>query len=314
MYFMKKKAVFATAMVGSLLTGAVGLQPVMAATEQSQTSSQSTKTTQTNPVQTSTQLQSSYVKVKGDNIFYYSRITNPENKKVVLVHGAGGTADSWRGVIPYLSQDINVIAVSLPGHAQSEGEAKTKISQYAKFMNDFVKQVKKQERLKGDIVYVGHSMGGAIGIDLATKHPEWMKQLVLITTSAKIDVPQWFLDELKEGKYDPEYYKLGFASQDPPTLLDMLMSKVQLMPTEVAYNDFSACDQFDDIDKLEKIKAKTLIIGATEDRMMPEGASQLLDEKIRHSSLVMIDGASHFITMEKPSQVASLINDFVLEQ
>jgi pimeloyl-ACP methyl ester carboxylesterase len=92
------------------------------------------------------------------------------------------------------------------------------------------------------------------------------------------------------------------------------MSKVQLIPTEVAYNDFSACDQFNDVDKLRKIKAKTLIIGATEDRMMPEGASQLLDEKIRHSSLVMIDGASHFITMEKPSQVASLINDFVLGQ
>lgn len=153
----------------------------------------------------------------------------------------------------------------------------------------------------------GHSMGGAIGIDLATKHSQWMKQLVLITTSAKIDVPQWFLDDLKQGTYNPEYYKLGFAQQDPPMLLDMLMSKVQLIPTEVAYNDFSACDQFDDINKLEKIKAKTLIIGATEDRMMPEGASQVLDEKIRHSSLVMIDGASHFITMKKnePSSISN---------
>lgn len=125
-FVMKKKAVLATAMVGSLLTGAMGLQPVMVATtEQNQTPSQSTQTSQTS--QTSTQLQSSYVKVKGDNIFYYSRITNPENKTVVLVHGAGGTADSWRGIIPYLSQNINVIAVSFTGHAQSEGEAKNKI-------------------------------------------------------------------------------------------------------------------------------------------------------------------------------------------
>jgi pimeloyl-ACP methyl ester carboxylesterase len=310
---MKKKTVPVTALASSLLAGAIGLQPVAAATiDQNQSSSQGIQVSQTNSVQT--QLQSSFVNVKGDKIFYYSRISNPENKTVVLVHGAGGTADSWRAVIPYISPNINVIAVSLPEHGASEGQSQTKISKYAHFMNSFVKQVKEQEHLKGDIVYVGHSMGGAIGIDLATKHPKWMKQLVLITTSAEIHVPQWFLDELKEGKYDQAYYQLGFAPQDPPALLDILMSKVQLMPTEVAYNDFSATNGFNDVSKLNKIKADTLIIGGTEDRMMPEGSSQLLHEKIRHSSLVMVDGASHFITMEQPSKVASLINDFVLGQ
>jgi magnesium chelatase accessory protein len=83
--------------------------------------------------------------------------------RVLLLHGAGASTHSWRGLIPRLSRDFEVIAPDLPGQGFSSGAA-------PRFTLDGMAQdiasLLAREDAAPDIV-VGHSAGAAIALRLA---------------------------------------------------------------------------------------------------------------------------------------------------
>ena len=94
---------------------------------------------------------------------------------IILVHGLASNAGFWRYNIPELSKNYRVIAVDLPGYGKSQkGDYPYSMSFYA----DQIKNLIEELKLK-NVVYVGHSMGGQIGIKLAIKYPEILSKLVL---------------------------------------------------------------------------------------------------------------------------------------
>ncbi|MEW6265415.1 MAG: alpha/beta fold hydrolase [Thermodesulfobacteriota bacterium] len=46
-----------------------------------------------------------------------------ERPTMVLIHGAGGSTQAWRGQIGPLGRKMNVLALDLPGHGRSDGPA-----------------------------------------------------------------------------------------------------------------------------------------------------------------------------------------------
>jgi pimeloyl-ACP methyl ester carboxylesterase len=94
---------------------------------------------------------------------------------IILVHGLASNAGFWRYNIPELAKTYHVIAVDLPGYGKSQKDF------YAYNMTFFADQVK---RLSDELhikkfIYVGHSMGGQIGITFALKYPQYLEKLVL---------------------------------------------------------------------------------------------------------------------------------------
>jgi pimeloyl-ACP methyl ester carboxylesterase len=92
-----------------------------------------------------------------------------------LVHGLASNAGFWRYNIAELAKDYRVIAVDLPGYGKSEkGDFPYGMEFYANELSDFIERMDLQ-----NVVYVGHSMGGQIGITLAINHPESIETLIL---------------------------------------------------------------------------------------------------------------------------------------
>ena len=97
------------------------------------------------------------------------------DKTIILVHGLASNAGFWRYNIPELAKHFRVIAVDLPGYGKSEkGDYSYTMSFYA----DQIKKLIDELQLK-NVVYVGHSMGGQIGIKLAIKYPTLLNKLIL---------------------------------------------------------------------------------------------------------------------------------------
>ena len=94
---------------------------------------------------------------------------------LLLVHGLASNAGFWRYNIPGLAEDYRVVAVDLPGYGRSEkGAYPYTMSFFADVLGRLI------ERLDlGPVVYVGHSMGGQIGLTLALRHPEHIERLIL---------------------------------------------------------------------------------------------------------------------------------------
>lgn len=82
---------------------------------------------------------------------------------VLLIHGAGGTTQSWRSLFPLLAQDHHVVAMDLPGQGFSQSGAKRRLG-----LDHMAQDLLSLIRAKGwqPSCVIGHSAGAAIALAL----------------------------------------------------------------------------------------------------------------------------------------------------
>ena len=98
---------------------------------------------------------------------------------VLLLHGFGGDLDNWMFNLDSLAEKHRLLALDLPGHGQS---VKTNVDPSLSGMATFVRKF--LDVLSVSSVHVvGHSMGGAIAMQLASDSPETVKSLGLICSA-----------------------------------------------------------------------------------------------------------------------------------
>jgi pimeloyl-ACP methyl ester carboxylesterase len=94
---------------------------------------------------------------------------------VVLVHGFGGAAGNWRLIAPALALEHRVLVPELPGHGGSGPlPAAPTLDPYAEAM---LAVLEAEAALPA--VWVGHSLGGLVGLRAAVRRPEAVTGIVL---------------------------------------------------------------------------------------------------------------------------------------
>ena len=118
------------------------------------------------------------VKIKDVRLRYY---VGGEGPPVILVHGLGGAAANWAGVVPLLVARHRLLVPDLPGHAGSTPFPA------ARTLDPYADRVDRLAELEGmeHAGVVGHSLGGLVGLRLAVNFPQRVSALVL-TASAGI--------------------------------------------------------------------------------------------------------------------------------
>lgn len=112
------------------------------------------------------------------------------DKVILLVHGLASNAGFWRYNIKELGKDYRVIAVDLPGYGKSDKKSYPyKMSFYADEIYKFLIAINIKK-----VYYVGHSMGGQIGIHFVLKHPEMIERLILASPAG--------IEEFQRGEGD----------------------------------------------------------------------------------------------------------------
>ena len=99
-----------------------------------------------------------------------------EGEPVLLLHGWGGSVESFLPLTEYLKKTRQVILLDFPGHGQS-GEPQTPwaVEDFAGLVAELL------ERLGvAGCDMLGHSFGGRVAIVLAAKRPQLVKKLVLV--------------------------------------------------------------------------------------------------------------------------------------
>jgi pimeloyl-ACP methyl ester carboxylesterase len=99
-----------------------------------------------------------------------------EGEPIVLVHGlSAGGVDDFAALIPRLAEQHRVLAFDLPGFARSDSPARTHTpDDYVALLDRVI-----AGRFTGPVTLVGHSMGGALAIAYAARHPERVRRLAL---------------------------------------------------------------------------------------------------------------------------------------
>jgi pimeloyl-ACP methyl ester carboxylesterase len=101
---------------------------------------------------------------------------------LVLVHGAGGSAELWPRQLDGLADVARVVAPDLPGHGALGRRGRPTIAAYAEWLDGFLTAV-----VEEPAVLVGHSMGGAIAQEMALRSPGRLMSLTLHDTGYHFD-------------------------------------------------------------------------------------------------------------------------------
>jgi pimeloyl-ACP methyl ester carboxylesterase len=109
---------------------------------------------------------------------------------ILLIHGSGGSHLDWPGSLRRIV-GRRVLTLDLPGHGRSTPPGRETAADYAADVIGLL------DALAIDTAIVaGHSLGGAIALQLALSHPERIAGLNLVGTGARLRVHSAILDHI----------------------------------------------------------------------------------------------------------------------
>ena len=105
----------------------------------------------------------------------------------------------------------------------------------------------------------------------------------------------------------------SYSADSDPQIKELAAKQMAEVRPTVLYGDFLACDTFNEMERVAKIKVPTLLICGSADRMTPPNRSEYLHDQIENTRLHIVEGAGHMVMSEKPDEVVNLLNDFLDE-
>lgn len=227
---------------------------------------------------------------------------------LVFIHGAGGSTLSWAFQRPHFEGSYTVILADLPGHGNSEGPSCDSVGGYA----DALKDALTINQVPAAFI-VGHSMGGAIAIDLAMRYPALVRGIVLIGTGARLKVYPEILEGIVKDKEKTARMIIdtAFSPGFPEQLKEKVFTEYMKNDAKTVFDDFTACDGFNVMGQLESLSVPALVICGKEDRFTPVKYSHYLTDTITGAGLVLIEGAGHMVMIERPAEINRSIEEFI---
>lgn len=244
---------------------------------------------------------------------------------VVLLHGFGGSTYAWRKVMPGLAASFRVIAIDLNGFGYTQ-RPKGLESYTREGQADLVLRV--MDSLGIDKAHLaGHSYGGGISIWIASRHPERLRSLVLVDSSAPTYAndrrnrllglrpvaslavrallrPGSVRRSLINSVYDdslvtPELVREYYERLRIEGVLDAyvgLTGPVRTPPEPVL---------------LEQIDVPALVVWGSDDRLISVNAGRRAADRFPRGEFVVLERTGHIPMEERPEELLQVLLPFL---
>jgi 3-oxoadipate enol-lactonase len=235
-----------------------------------------------------------------------------------VLFGAAG----FDRLVPQLEEDFHIILVDVHGHGRSGLRTPLILEEMADDFHELLIRLNLSMP-----VWVGHSIGGMLGMRMAYKYPDAFAALVLIATTARLDPPplreqtwplwQAFRAGQRAAIADPAlsfFFAAATFSEQPELIRRHRDMIINFPDAESVFQCVLATFNRTDIREfLPHIVAPTLAIAGKEDPAASPAELEFIAERIPTARLEIIEQAAHLVTLEKPREVTEAMRSF-LEQ
>jgi 3-oxoadipate enol-lactonase len=165
----------------------------------------------------------------------------------------------------------------------------------------------------GQVVLVGHSMGGFIAQEMYARHPELVSAMALCFTSAAFgggggEFARKFIEArilpLDQGRSMDEIAAVLMptmrGSRSDPEGLALARRTMAAVPPATYRKAVALLTTFDHRANLPAIKVPTLLIAGSDDKTAPPGVMEKMAQKIPGSEYVLLEGCGHLGPMDQP--------------
>lgn len=237
---------------------------------------------------------------------------------VVLAHSLGTGPLIWEPVVPQLITDYRVTLLSLPGHgaAPAPGDAFS--------MEELADAVAVGVRDIADSAYVaGVSIGGALALTLALRHPDLVTRAVSIASAASLGSAEHWNARAATVRAQSTSVLIAASAQNwfapeslerEPELIGRILHALQDTPDEGYARCAEALAGYDLRDRLGEIRVPVLAIGGAQDSVAPEDRQDELVAGIARARKVMIEDAAHQPPAESGAAVSAALLAFFGEE
>jgi 3-oxoadipate enol-lactonase/4-carboxymuconolactone decarboxylase len=217
----------------------------------------------------------------------------------------------WDRQVPELVKQWRVFRFDLPGHGGAPAHPAGSVGELAARLLATLDGLGVQR-----FGYAGCSLGGAIGVELALRHPERLASLALVAASPRFGTADEFrqrgvivrtngLDPIARSAPD-RWFTGGFAAAQPA----ITEWAVQMVRTTDPGCYIAACEAlaaFDVRPELGRVGAPTLVLVGSEDQVTGPAEARTLVAGIPDARLAVVPGASHLVPVEQPAAVTDLL-------
>jgi pimeloyl-ACP methyl ester carboxylesterase len=260
-----------------------------------------------------------HLSIKGLDIHYKER---GQGFPLVLIHGYTGNLRNWTLQVPALAQRYRIISPDLRGHGLSVKPAGREDYSLELFAADVCGLL---EALSVSECYlVGHSMGGMVAQEFILLYPQMVRALVLVDTAA--EVPQgipWqerarLMELARTEGMEAVFEEMlrtqplgGQLAEQNPQLINVWREQFLMTSLEgYLYCGQAIGRRRSLLEELSQIRVPTLIICGELDEPFLE-PSRRMHQRIADSELVIIAGAGHTPTLEKPLEFNQALLSFL---
>ena len=269
-------------------------------------------------------LEERFAELKGSRMRYF---VGGEGPPLILVHGLGGAAANWTELAPLLVPNHRLLVPDLPGHGGSE--ALPAVSGLEPFADRVAALAAREGMLPAPVV--GHSLGGAVVLRLALRHPDDVSAVVLAAAAGLSLGSIWgrqlqsVFSTVRPGRLAARWrglvsrslllrrFVFGFVSvADPGSLTNEAVEgflAAQLLHTDVD-SAWQALRADDPRQELEAVRCPVLVLWGAEDVQLPLDDAFEYARRLR-APLRVIPGCGHLLIGERPDACADAIDDFL---
>jgi 3-oxoadipate enol-lactonase/4-carboxymuconolactone decarboxylase len=231
---------------------------------------------------------------------------------IVLGPSLGTTAALWDDAAAELAAGLRVLRFDLPGHGASPAAtAPFTIAELADAVIDLVDSIG-----GGAFHYAGVSAGGAVGLELALRHPDRVSTLAVVCAAARIGSAEGWAERAQRVRASgtaslvslsaERWFAPGYLDGNPQAGGAELSRLV-----EVDDESYALCCEalaaFDAREAVRGITSPTLIVAGEFDIATPPEQLEALAATIPGAAYALLRGVAHLPARESPRELCALI-------
>lgn len=241
-------------------------------------------------------------------------------RTIIFIHGFPFNKSMWTVQVSTLQENFRVITYDVRGHGESDiGNVDFSIELFVDDLVGLMDSLNIEKTL-----LCGLSLGGYIALRAIEKYPDRIQALILSDTQCIADSPeavekrmstidginangvQQYAETSIANLFAPESHK---AKQKEITAI---RNTILSTPKETLIKTLKAlAARKETCTSLNKINVPVLIIVGREDKITPIAAARFMNEKIKHSIIMIVDHAGHLTNLENPSDFNDQLKKFV---